>query len=265
MFRRFAYFAAAVALIVALPACSSAPATPTAAPAGQAPSPAPTSQAPTVQAKPAATAAPTATSTPEPAAKPTTAAAPSASQLSEKAKGLTEYSFDAHIDAAGQTITATYHVKGDKIRQQISVAGQESALLLDTTKQTAYMLLPAEKMAMKLDFSQAASRMENPGQRAKSLPANARVVGTETIDGKQAVVYEVPDGAGQGKFWMWADRGLPLKIETSTPEGKVTVLFTNYDFSSQPDSLFELPADTEIVDLPIGIPGGVGGLPTATP
>jgi outer membrane lipoprotein-sorting protein len=261
----------AVALALAVAACAQAPATPTPAPAAPtaapaAPAAAPASPAPT----PAAAAAPTIVASPMPAAAPTATpapapAAPGLSQLAERARGVSEYSFDTQMTVAGETLTARYYMKGDGMRQEMSVGGMRSILLIDMSQGTAHMLMPDEKMAMKIDFSEAMAEIEAPGELVGSLPASARQVGTETIDGKEAAVYEVTEGPNQGKFWLWTERGLPLKVEAESPEGKVSIVFTNYQFGPQPDSLFELPPDTEVIEFPINIPGGFGGIPGGIP
>jgi hypothetical protein len=265
--------ASLTALALTAAACSPAPATPTPAPA--APTPAPT-VAPAAPAAAPATPAPAPAPTVAPAAVPTApavatpspaapAAAPSLDQLAERARGASEYSFDSRMTAAGETITARYNVKGDRLRQEMTVGAMRTVMLIDMSQGVAHMLMPDEKMAMKIDFSQAMGEIDVPGEMVASLPPSARQVGTERIDGKEAAVYEVTEGPNRGKFWLWTERGLPLRIEAQSPQGNVLVEFTNYQFGPQPESLFELPPDTEVIEFPINIPGGFGGLPGGMP
>lgn len=250
MSSRFAVLLAAAAVAIATTAaCSQAPETPAPAPA------APTS-APASTAAPTPAPAPTATAIPSPTAAPTAApAGASLSEMAKKAMGASEYSFDSTITVGEQTVIAHHAVKGKKMRQEMSAAGAETVLLIDGTAGTAYMLMPDEKMAIKMDFSQATEQVDDPGEWVDSLPPSTRQIGTETIDGKEAAVYEVTEGSNKGKFWLWTERGLPLKIEAEAPEGQVSVQFTNYQFGSVPDSLFELPPDTEVMEMPAGVPG----------
>ena len=252
----------AMALTLAAVACSqsTAPApSPTTAPAAaptKAPAAAPTAAPPAAATKaptPAPTAAPT-------AAKPTAtsaAAGTSIADLVAKAKGVSEYSFTSKITAAGQTLTAKTFMKSTKMRQEMSVAGQSTVLLVDLANKVAHMVMVDQKMAMKLDFSQAMDKVENPGERIGSLPNTAKLVGTEVVDGKPAAVYEVSEGSVTSKLWIWTERGLPLKIESTVPEGKSVVEFTDYKFEPQPDSLFVLPPGVQVVEMPAGIPGGL--------
>ncbi len=161
------------------------------------------------------------------------------------------------ITSAGETLTAKTFVKSTKMRQEMSVGGQSTVLLADLANKVAYMVMVDQKMAMKLDASQAMDKAENPGERVGALPNTAKLVGTEVVDGKPAAVYEVSEASGTSKFWIWTERGLPLKIESSTPQGKSVVEFTDYKFEPQPDSLFVLPPGVQVVEMPAGIPGGM--------
>jgi len=249
-----------IALAISLSACGSS-ATPTPSPAGtpskvETPA-APISPQPTSAAKATLPPAATATATPKPAATSTPASAASVSDLVAKAKATTEYSFDIKIDAAGQTMTGKSYVKGTKMRQEMNVAGQNTVLLLNMNDKVAYTLMPDQGIAMKMDFSKVSVQTERPDARISELPSSAKLIGTDTVDGKAAAVYEVPDSVGSGKYWVWTERGMPLKVEVTGAEGKTVIEFLNYKFGSIPDSLFELPSGTQLMDLPINpnLPG----------
>ena len=49
-------------------------------------------------------------------------------------------------------------------------------------------------------------------------------------------------------MWIWQDKGVPLKDEQDTPQGKATITFTNYSFIDIADSEFVLPAGVQVVD-----------------
>lgn len=258
---RFPFIAgAALALIISASACGQPAAsnvTPAAAPTKAAaaatvaatptqPAPAPT--------KPAATPT-TAAASPT---KPASAGATSLADLTNKAKGNTEYSVSSKISVAGQAISSKTYTKGDKTRQEMTIAGQKTVMLLDQTSKTAYTLLEAQKSAIKLDFSKAVSDIENPTENVASLPKDAKFIGNETLDGKSASVFEVTTTEGTGKIWIWTERGLPLKVENPAAGGKAIIEFTDYQFGPQPDSLFVLPEGTQILDIPMpNLPGNI--------
>ena len=245
----------APALIFIASACAQTAIAPTAPPATPAKPPA----AATPQGAPAPTA--TAPSPTKPATTTAPAGGVSITDLANKAKGATEYSFNTKITSAGQAVSSKAYVKGTKMRNEMTVAGQKAVILLDLASKVAYTLLAEQKMAMKMDFSQAAANVENPGDKMDSLPSDSKFVGTDTVDGKPAAMYDVPSSQGTSRMWVWTERGLPLKVETTTPRGTTVVEYTDYQFGPQPDSLFELPPGTQVVDLPTGIPGILGPTP----
>ncbi|HEX7474807.1 MAG TPA: hypothetical protein VF318_02485, partial [Dehalococcoidales bacterium] len=70
------------------------------------------------------------------------------------------------------------------------------------------------------------------------------------------------------KVWLWQDKGLPVRIQSTTSSGITTIDFKNYDFSDIPDSQFDLPAGAQIstFNLPTGLPTGLpSGLPSGFP
>lgn len=234
----------ALLTVLALLLASCAPAAPTTAPTH-----APTT-VPTVPVTPTLAA----TATPKPAA------GVSPSDLAAKAKGITEYSFDFKVTAVGMTMTGKNYVKGDKLRQETTVAGMKAVTLVDFSKKTAYTVMTEQKMAVKVDFSQEASA-ERPGERVAALPSDAKLVGTETIGGKSAAVFQFSSGEGPVKLWIWTERGVPLKVETTSAGREAVMEFSNYEFGPLADSLFELPAGVQVVDVPAAIPGMPGGPP----
>jgi outer membrane lipoprotein-sorting protein len=147
------------------------------------------------------------------------------------------------------------------MRQETTAQGMDLVMLMDSQTKTALMVIPAQNSAMKIDFSQAAAQAPAPGDQSGALPADAKYVGSETVDGKPASVYESTTGDTTTKYWMWTERGLPLKIETTTPRGTTVVEYTNYQFGTQPDNLFELPPGTQVIEAPPGFPGLPGGSP----
>jgi outer membrane lipoprotein-sorting protein len=266
------------------PTATAAPAKPAAAPTAVptvaptvAPTTAPTiapTTAPTVAPTTAPTVAPTATALAKPttapaAASPTAAAkpaagAPSLADLMAKLQGTAEYSFDTKMTVRGEALNGKNAIKGQKMRQEVSVQGQKALILADMSKKLAYIVMVDQKTALKMDLSQ----MEQQGQEVNSpsdmvagLPKDAKFVGLDTVDGKPAAVFEATVNKNTTKLWLWVEKGLPLKSESTTPEGKTTIEFLNYSFTSLADSMFELPAGVQVVDFNDMMPGK----PTAKP
>ena len=256
-------------LVAALSACSqpSTPAAPTAAPQSKSArtAPAPTA-APATAPTQAPAAAPTQAPTAPPKPSPTVTVAPTkaaagVSDLVARAAGLGDYTYDYKISSSGQTIAGKAFVKGTKMRQEIETDGTKGVTLVDSSAKVAYMLMPDEKMAVKVSFSMVQGG-SSPTDDVTGMPPDAKTIGSDTIDGKSATVYEFSQSGTSSKMWIWTEKGVPLKAEVDESGTKATMEFSNYQFAPQDASLFEVPKDFTVTEMPTGgIPGGSGQIP----
>ena len=211
--------------------------------------PAAPTAAPTAKPKPA-----TATVAPAP-----TAANSAISDLISKVKGIGDYSYDYKFDMSGTPMSGTAYVKGTKIRQDTTFAGFKAVMIIDYATKTAYTLIPNMKTATKVDMSSL--KVSSPSDQVESLPANTRVVGTDTVDGKSATIYQFQQPDSSGKLWIWTDKGVPLKADVTASGIKATMEFTNYKFGTLDASLFEVPKDYTVTGVPSSPAGGSGPVP----
>lgn len=262
-------------VIVAAIACSQPPATPSAAPASakvtEAPkvaeptkAPEPTSTAVPTKA-PEPTAAPTATKAPATVAKPTDTPAPKAAvdlpSLIGVAQKNDSYSFESTMtlpaSSTQKEIKSKGYVRGKEFfRSDGEIGGMQSTMIVDLTTNTAWMIttVGGQKSAMKTDLSglvESNKQGESPTALFDTL-ASAKPAGLDTVDGKPAAVFERKDDSLKTttKSWIWIERGVPLKVEVTGPDSAVTtIMYSNYQFGSQPDDLFKVPADATILDI----------------
>lgn len=237
--------------LVAISGCAAPAPTPTATPKPAAQAPAPS--APT---QPAAQPTPTA----KPAAPSPTPATKGVADLLQKAAGIKGMRFEQVITApTGDKFTSKTAMKGNKFRMESYFMGQTSTFIADTTAKVAYILVPEQKMAMKMAYEQfeQAGGGGSPTEQTKGIDPNARIAGTEVIDGKTTTIVEFTSPEGTAKAWLWNDYGIPIKMEVKTPQGTSTIEYKNIDTSEPPDSLFEVPAGYQILEVPMGPPGGV--------
>jgi len=184
------------------------------------------------------------------------AADSSLADILSKMSSISSVKYDAvAVPPTGETITQKYWIKKNKMRIETNTGGMNAVSLIDTEKQTMINYMPAQNIAMKMDFSQAP---KSGSDAAKSIQnSSPKIVGVETIDGNVCTVVEYTDQGSTTKVWLWQARGLPLKTEATTPMGKVTVTLKNISFENIDDSLFELPAGVTPMDIsiPTNIPG----------
>ncbi len=201
--------------------------------------------APTGTATPAPTAAPTVTETPASTATPTptaTTTEPLDERLSDLL-GLTadieSVRFNVTLETpVGPPVDTTIWIKGNKMRTDATMPGLgETISIIDFDAQTMSTVIGGQTVTV--DISMAP---QSPVAAAQVLADYApTIVDTETIDGKVCTVVEYTLEDGTAKMWLWEEHGFPVKIEATTAEGTVTILYTDIDFSPIDDSIFELP------------------------
>jgi hypothetical protein len=219
---------------------------------------------------PASTSSPgtTTAATSAAAGKSTTAAASgsSVSSLLGKIAGIGSVKFDSITTGAGNPGTPqTVFLKKTKMRIETTQAGSKVVILIDQDLKVMYNYSPDQNSAIKMDLSSLPASAQDP---TKIQDYNPVIVGTETIDGKVCTIVQFTNQAGTTKEWLWQDRGLPVKTETTTAAGLITTQNTNFSFSDIPDSTFQLPAGVKVSEfsIPTGLPTGLPtNLPTGLP
>ena len=178
----------------------------------------------------------------------------SLSDVLTKAAGITSLKYDMVATAPGQAaITMKMWLKGQKTRMEGTFDGQEVVYLLNKDKQISYMYIPLQNMAMEMDLSKAQESVgEPPSEQSESVAKyNPVILDTEVLDGKICLVIEYTTETEKVKMWIWKEHGLPIKTETTTTKGTSVVELKNIDFGNISDSVFELPAGVQIVEIPI--------------
>ena len=205
---------------------------------------------------------PTRTVTPTPAptevskSAPTPSPAPTPSEavgeVLSRAARIASIRYDQVISPPGQPATMQkMWVKGSKMRIEVTVSGQPTVAILNLDAQTGYMYIPAQNTATKADLPQGARTMMplSATEWSKALlgyPSTV-VLGTETIEGKVCLVVESgTQNVKELKTWLWAEYGMPVRMERTITEGKVIIEWKDIEFGEIPDSMFELPSGVQI-------------------
>jgi outer membrane lipoprotein-sorting protein len=174
-----------------------------------------------------------------------------------RAAGIASVKYDMLITGPGApTMTQQVWVKKNKMRTEMTQQGKTQIILvevnryrpLDIDAQTMYMYMPAENIAVKMNFAQVAKSAVEEAESIQNY--NPTVVGTETIDGKVCLVVEYTVVEAATKAWIWEEHGFPIRVEVTTSEGTTTVEYKNIEFVDIPDSMFELPAGVQIIEQP---------------
>lgn len=167
-------------------------------------------------------------------------------EILSRAPDISNVKYTIVLTAPGvPATTTTTWVKKRKMRFEMSVQGIDTIGIVDYDANTMYSYLPAQNIAVKASVDQAS---EPATQEASSIADyNPKNLGTESVDGIVCQVFEYNLDGYMTKMWIWKDRGLPVRTEQTTPQGKIIVEYKSYDFSDIQDSMFELPPDVQIM------------------
>ena len=177
-------------------------------------------------------------------------------EILTRVEGVASLSYDVEMGSPEVTMEGSFWQKGQKIRMEGEVRGEEMVVIIDNEERVAYTYIPAQDMAVKVGLGEVEEVQESSIKRqSMELPEHQPVViGVEIIDGKECVVVEYTvDEETTGIMWIWREHGLPIKVEVDD----MVVRATNIEFKEVPDDKFELPAGVEPMQVPTDIPAEI--------
>lgn len=169
-----------------------------------------------------------------------------------KAAGKTkDFSFDmaSTVTNPQQTVSmqGKYWMSGDKMRMEMEAQGMKAVNIINE-KGEIWMYNPADKTAVKLP--EVNSKDDFPNEWAEADRNNMKIVGHEKLDGYDCTIVTITEEDSESKMWLRKDIGMPIKIETKNDDGDLLIEYKNYRLEKQAASLFELPADAQIINIP---------------
>ncbi|HEU4627482.1 MAG TPA: DUF4412 domain-containing protein [Steroidobacteraceae bacterium] len=166
------------------------------------------------------------------------------------------YSADRIIETEAGTITGKVYAARGMERQESTMSGMSTILILRHDKQVGYMLMPAQHMYQQLDFAQA--KKQAGAQAADQVDITE--VGHETIEGLPTTKYKavMKDGSGGGFMWITSD-GIAIKMDmlskSERAKTRMTLTLKNVQIGAQDPQLFEVPADYKALPKFSGVAG----------
>ncbi|TES83341.1 MAG: hypothetical protein E3J92_03245 [Dehalococcoidia bacterium] len=162
--------------------------------------------------------------------------------------GIDSVSYVMETTAPGMpTMTVEMWMEGNKFRTEMDEQGQHMIYLANYDTGKAYMYMPDDNIAIQIDFGQVSPP---DYEDVQNIPAyDYTIIGTDTEDGKVCLVVEYSAAGATVKSWIWKEHGFPVRMETTTAEGTIIVVFKDIDFSDIPDDMFELPAGVQIMEF----------------
>lgn len=171
----------------------------------------------------------------------------SAEELLAKGAGVDEFSYDYVYQVQdGPKLTHKLWFKGSNMRSEMETPYGVSLSIINMEKKVMYIYDPQVKYALQMPIDPSEFENQSPKDfLEESDSSNMVFVSRELYDNKECLVYEFKDGESKGKMWIWEEGGMPLRVQSNA----FTVEFLNFKIGDIDNSMFELPAGTEIKDM----------------
>lgn len=176
--------------------------------------------------------------------------------LLNKGKNIPGFSYDYIIEQTGEgasmKITGKTFISGQKTRNETTIDNHKMIVIADADANVMYNYDPSQNTAMKISLD--VNKKGGDISTKYTDEANAvkmKVIGTATYEGVKCTIVQIEgDTPGETtKMWLREDYGLPMKIETTMGNGKMTMEYKNMKIGAQPAELFKLPPGVNIMDM----------------
>lgn len=175
----------------------------------------------------------------------------SVADIFARSEGIQSMTFDWVLTGTSGVISeGTQYVQGGNIRMDVSSPEGEVMMIFNASTNEAWMVNKTQNVAMKLGGADVEAESVNPMEPIDQAETDAyNVIGHEKYDGKNCTVMEMNYDGSYAKIWVWDEYGFPLKYESKIEEQQVVYEYKNVNFDKIPDSVFEVPAGVQIMDL----------------
>ena len=164
---------------------------------------------------------------------------------------ITEFHYEMTITSAKVVGRSEVWQKGDRQRITTIVEGIDNTIIVDGA--FTYVILDELKeiiiMPANEDFESVVDNSATPTGQVNPESENISYLGTEEIFGLITHVMLIEDEDVVVKAWLHPEYGIPMKTETETDQGLLTLEITRLNVGNVDDDVFELPTGYETVDL----------------
>ncbi len=154
------------------------------------------------------------------------------------------FSADMITRTQGQTIEAKFYAAPQKSRME---AG-ESIVISRVDRGVAYILMPSQNMYMEqpIDPKMMAQTSKDTGGEIER-----KSVGTELVNGQKAEKFLITytEKGDQQTLYQWSGSHGEI-LKAAATDGSWTVEYRNIQNGLQPESLFEVPAGYQKMEMP---------------
>lgn len=172
-------------------------------------------------------------------------------KLFQLSAGLNNYSYE--MTATNNKVVSKSNVwqKDGKIKVSTIVSGIDNVLIID--ENFTYVILDDRKeiiiMPANEDYEGTVDNSATPTGQVNPEAENIKYLGTEEYAGLTTHVMMIEDENATVKAWLHPEYGIPMKTETDTDQGLVTLEITKLTLGEVTDSEFELPTGYKQVPI----------------
>ncbi|MFH1895531.1 MAG: hypothetical protein ABIJ74_03075 [archaeon] len=170
-------------------------------------------------------------------------------EILAKAKNINNIEYTVMFSLDGTELPATIQVwqKGNKYKMSSEYMGLKSEIIFDGTNSFNYS--QEEDIYYKTETTTDTSAIDFKAIAEQALKdVSMKELGKEEINGLQATIIEFSyseEGSTplQTKAWISDEYGIPIKLESTTDAGKISMELKNIKVNSVNDSVFVIPQE----------------------
>lgn len=172
------------------------------------------------------------------------------------------YSADLETQTQKETVLAKIYGSNGKQRMESNANNRSGIMIIRPDKKAMWMLMPDKNMYMEMSLEQRKDMPVRPGDT--TVKFDKTFIGNETVDGHPAKKYHIKvqrEGKMEDSGYMWEATDLhnfPIKFQSE--DKSTTTVFKNIKLGTVSATLFEVPAGYNKMNMPMGMPGGMGDM-----
>jgi outer membrane lipoprotein-sorting protein len=151
----------------------------------------------------------------------------------------------------GQKMSGKMYFRPDKFRMEMK-SNEETVMITRIDKKVTWNVMTKQKMYMEMPFD-----LKNKPKVEEKFAGEIerKEVGSETIDGHPTKKYLITYKTGNKKdqVYQWLATDIKFPVKTAAVDGSWAQEFKNIKMGPQQDSLFEVPAGFQKMQMPGGV------------
>jgi len=167
------------------------------------------------------------------------------------AAGEIPQAYDAtyEMTSPGAGLTKMHQMSDGKghMRVESETRGMKSTAIYDYPGKIMYSLMDAQKMYIKMPIKDEATKITDENSAKK---ANAKSLGTKTVDGHPCHGWETKTGTTTSACWIGDDIHNLVRSETTTSSGKMVMELKTYSAKAPAGDLAAIPSNYKEMKMP---------------